>query len=153
MTLLSDNYKYNSNNPSKYSTQLENINKYEDIIYDNSTWEKTSEPIKNISLLQGLPTTIYSYAAGLFKSNNKYSLFGILDFFSYISKKNILGSLNLRSDSIYTFLNKQNILRGYISTYKNGLFGSSINIFLNNNDFFPLPSLNLREYNILQDIK
>ena len=27
------------------------------------------------------------------------------------------------------------------------------NFFSNNNDFFPLPSLNLREYNILQNLK
>jgi len=135
MTLLSNNYKYNTSNPSKYSTELENINNYENIIYDNSTWEKTSEPMKNMSLLQGLPLTIYSYAAGLLKSNNKYNLFGILDFFSYISKKNILGALNLRDDTIFTFLNKQNIIKGYIATYKNGLFGSAMNIFLNNNDF------------------
>ena len=141
MTLLSNNYEYNSTNPSKYSTDLENINNYENIIYDNSSWEKTSEPIQNMSLLQGLPVTIYSYAAGLLKSNNKYNLFGILDFFSYISKKNILGALNLCYDTIFTFLNKQNIIKGYVSTYKNGLFGSAINVFLNNNDFNIMDSL------------
>ena len=141
MTLLSNNYEYNSTNPSEYSTDLENKNNYENIIYDNSSWEKTSEPIQNLSLLQGLPVTIYSYAAGLLKSNNKYNLFGIVDFFSYISKKNILGALNLGADSIFTFLNKQNILKGYISTYKNGLFGSAMNIFLNSNDFNIMDSL------------
>ena len=111
---------------------LENINSR---LYSNKVWNDTAPSLKKMSLLQGIPFTIYSYAAGIFRSNNRFSLFGIIDFFTYISRLNILGSLNIRPDITFTFLNEKKILDGYLATYNNGIFGSALNIFMNNFDF------------------
>lgn len=121
-----------NSNESSIQTTLEKINKD---LYSNQDWDNCNPVIKNISLLQGIPFTIFSYAAGIFRSNNRYNLFGLIDLFTYVSRMNLLGSLNIRPDITFTFLNEKKILDGYISTYKNGLFGSALNIFMNQNDF------------------
>ena len=109
--------------------------------FDNTSWLTTSAAMKKISLLQGLPVTIYSYAAGIFRSNNKFNLFGLIDFFTYISRLNILSTLNVRPDTTYTFLNDQNIIDSYIATHDCGLFGSAINIFMNPIDFITMDNI------------
>ena len=63
---------------------------HEQRLFSNRTWDTTSDALKKISLLQGIPITVFSYAAGLFRSNNKYNLFGLIDIFTYISRLNIL---------------------------------------------------------------
>ena len=122
----------NSSRISLTNNSVNNILKnFKSRIFSNTEWSDTSDGIKNISLLQGLPITIYSYAAGLYRSNNKYNLFGLIDFFTYISRLNILSSINIRPDITFTFLNQENIINSYIATYKNGLLGSALNIFMN----------------------
>jgi hypothetical protein len=114
------------------STNLINIHAR---LYDNSTWENTSAALKKMALLQGLPFVIYSYAAGIFKSNNRFNLYGLIDLFTYASRLNILGALNINHDITFTFLNEKKISDSYIATYTNGIFGSALNIFMNPIDF------------------
>lgn len=131
-------YKSDSTNPVKniLSTSVSDVlQNHENRIFDNLTWATTSPAIKKISLLQGIPVTIYSYAAGIFRSNNKYNVFGLVDVLTYISRINVLSSLNIRPDLTFTFLNKRNIMNSYLATYKNGLLGSAINLIMNPIDF------------------
>ena len=107
---------------------------------------------KRMALLQGLPFTIFSYAAGIFRSNNKYNLFGLIDLLTYISRLNILGSINIRPDITFTFLNEQKILDGYIATYNNGILGSALNIFMHPNDFLTMDEIIDKTYNELNKI-
>lgn len=104
-------------------------------LYDNLSWKTTAPELKRMSLLQGMPFTIFSYAAGIFRSNNRFNLFGLIDIFTYISRLNILGSLNIRNDVTFTFLNEKKILDGYLATFNNGIYGSALNIFMNSLDF------------------
>lgn len=108
---------------------------HEQRLFSNRSWDTTSDALKKISLLQGVPITVFSYAAGLFRSNNKYNLFGLIDIFTYISRLNILSSINVRPDITFTFLNSDNIKDSYVSTYRNGLLGCALNIFMNPIDF------------------
>ena len=119
-------------------TNIANLN---DRIYNNTKWNNAAPVIKRISLLQGLPFTIYSYAAGIFRSNNRFNLFGLIDLYTYISRLNILGSLNIRPDITFTFLDEKKIIDNYIATYNNGLFGSALNIFMNPNDFLTMDNI------------
>tara|TARA_B110001452_G_C15240623_1_gene429552 strand:+ start:1843 stop:4812 length:2970 start_codon:yes stop_codon:yes gene_type:complete len=136
MSYFDINYELDQSNiPSNFKSDQDNLSNHENTIYDNTIWEKTSNALKRMSLLQGLPLTLYSYAAGIFRSNSKFGLYGIIDLFTYVSRKNILGSINLRPDITFTFLNKKNIIDNYISTYNNGLFGSALNVFMNYIDF------------------
>lgn len=118
-----------------------NISNLNDRIYNNTKWNNAAPVIKRISLLQGLPFTIYSYAAGVFRSNNRFNLFGLIDLYTYISRLNILGSLNIRPDITFTFLDEKKIIDNYIATYNNGLFGSALNIFMNPNDFLTMDNI------------
>ena len=120
---------------------ISNISNLDNRIYNNTSWSNTAPVIKKMSLLQGIPFTIYSYAAGIFGSNNRFNLFGLIDCLNYISRLNILGSLNIRSDITFTFLNEKNIINNYLSTYNNGLFGSALNIFMNPIDFLTMDEI------------
>ena len=117
------------------------IQKLKAKVFDNTIWYNTSKALKRISLLQGLPITIFSYAAGIFKSNNRFSLYGIRDLFRYISRLNILGTINIREDIVFTFLNRIKIIEGFMATYDSGLFGCAINVFMNPIDFIKMDSI------------
>ena len=131
-----------SNNLSTNSTSnTAIINNLQNRLYDNLTWNRTSPSLQKIALLQGIPFTIFSYAAGIFRSNNRFNLYGLIDLFTYISRLNILGSINIRNDITFTFLNEKKILDGFLATHDSGIFGSALNIFMNKLDFEIMDSI------------
>ena len=131
-----------SNNLSTNSTSnTAIINNLQNRLYDNLSWDTTSPALQKIALLQGIPFTIFSYAAGIFRSNNRFNLYGLIDLFTYISRLNILGSINIRNDITFTFLNEKKILDGFLSTHDSGIYGSALNIFMNKLDFEIMDSI------------
>lgn len=137
-TIDADNIENNSTS-NAYLTTLTNLTDKQ-WIADNRA-AQIDFMTKRMALLQGLPLTIFSYAAGIFRSNNKYNLFGLIDLLTYVSRLNILGSINIRPDITFTFLNEQKILDGYIATYNNGILGSALNIFMHPNDFLTMDEI------------
>lgn len=135
------NYETIPDEDNSEENVIVNISNLNRRIYNNTEWNNTAPVIKRTSLLQGLPFTIYSYAAGIFRSNNRFNLFGLIDSLTYISRLNILGALNIRPDITFTFLNEKKILDNYLATYNNGLFGSALNIFMNPNDFITMDNI------------
>lgn len=131
-----------SNNLSTNSTSnTAIINNLQNRLYDNLSWDTTSPALQKIALLQGIPFTIFSYAAGIFRSNNRFNLYGLIDLFTYISRLNILGSINIRNDITFTFLNEKKILDGFLATHNSGIYGSALNIFMNKLDFEIMDSI------------
>ena len=104
-------------------------------IWQDILWKDIPQNIQRLAIQYGIPINIFSSAAGTWQAKSKFTQFGLEDLITYANRKNLLGTLNIRPDITFTFLNKSAIIDSYMATYQAGLLGPTLNVFINSIDF------------------